>query len=88
MGVTKALQRFDGDEEVDFPRRNEVRVNRLIGDAQVRLHRSAALTHAMDLGLFHVHAAGDRSARYRFGDREDSLTADTCKDDVLLHRES
>jgi hypothetical protein len=42
------------------------------------LHIAAALAHAVNLSLLHVHASFDGGRAHDGGDGEDALAADSC----------
>ncbi len=75
--VAQRLHRFERDDEVGLAPRDEVRMDRRRGDAQVRLHVAAPLAHAVDLGLLQLQPFGEGRPSDDGGDGEDALSSDS-----------
>ena len=73
--IAHSLHRLERDDEVCLAQRDKVGCDRVGTDTQVRLHVSAALAHAVHLGLFDIQPLFDGCGTNDGGDREDSLSS-------------
>ena len=81
MLPAQGLQTVERDEDVALPLRNDWRVD-LRAEPHARDHAAAALGHAVDLALFHVHAGDRRRAREHVRREQDALPADADEGNV------
>ena len=65
--------------------RDEVAVNGIGRETQVRLYVSPALAHSVNLGLLQVKALLEGGRTDDGGNREDALSSDAGKYDILFH---
>ena len=85
LHVAQGLQRLDREHDVGLPGRDEVAEQLVVGDPQVRLHRAAALRHAVHFGLLDVEIASDGGDGDGAGDGQDALPAHAGENEVLFH---
>ena len=83
--VAQSLHRLHRNDEVGSTLTYEVRVDGFGREAQVRLHVTSALAHAVYLGLLEVQSCHGSGIAYDGGNGEDALTSHTSQYDIFLH---
>ena len=83
--IAQSLHRFHRYDKIGCALCDKVGVDFVGREAQIRLHISATLAHAVNLGLLEVDAPTCGGIAYDGGNGQDALASHTCQYNIFLH---